>query len=495
LTAGTDKELLLMMSYGSEKPPPQPLRQTKGFTGCTIYEGTTLALTIFVIALGATKAMKQPPDGNIRPEKVQGASPRETPQTSTQEIAQDSNPQETPGTFTPKTVQGSGPVEASPKSSRERLEEEKLRIEIENLQRWWLPAAPGLLTLFAAIVGVVVAAVTGLFDARRLKLEGETAKLEARKLELQREVALASVDALSQRIGAVKEINVPAVEELIAQLERNRQQKGSDVDFLTTLIEKGDTPVLARGLLLYCLYHGANDSESFEKLLEWAKNELPALPPAEQRRGVVILGQDRWSKADRPALAAVLHRLIFTTRPDLRTQAIVEVGRLHRDAWDVRAGRDKFRLVESDANLFFDILVRARDLALDPNENVQRRREIMQALVDIAPPAVLAIAADLMAPPGSDLEYATPQGDRNAIDFGYTLLAAVRQVDKISPGYQPPLMEANEDHYDDMAPRHWIPWKERLPDFMRLMMEPNLATMRADPERFKQFLYFYEKGG
>jgi len=379
-------------------------------------------------------------------------------------------------------------VDTKSNPSINELQAEKVRLEVEALKKWWVPLLPYLPGLFAAIAvlaGYIVAQRAGVFEARANFLRAETALLEIRKGQLQAEIDLAPVQALAERIRTVQEVNIGAVEELIKRLEKRWEQRTRDIAYLSTELGESDTAPVARGLLLYCLYHGTSDRVWLQQLLAWAERELPALDSEHQRRGLMILGEKRWEHSDRTNLAEVLLRL-SSKGAGLRTQSIRQIARLHENAWNPH--ERGFRLFESNRDLFFAVVAQSRDIALNAQEEDDARNEAMRALGEIAPPAIVAVAAKLLADP-------SPESEQNAFIFGGTLLTAVVAANKVNSYLlTAPVMPREEYRYDDGSPPAWSRWVEEHQEFVQLWTDTSLSRLKADPTLFRNMLLFYDDG-
>ncbi len=374
-----------------------------------------------------------------------------------------------------------------PATERETLEEEKLRLEIQRLRGWqttWGPILPAALTAISVLIGFVIAMRAGVFEARTTFLRAETVRLEVQKAKLAEEIALAPVQALSERVKTVPDVRLGAVEELIARLQRLGTQRSRDVRFLSDTVGDVSTSGAARGVLLYCLYHGTQDSEWLSQFITWASDELPKLSADEQRQLYPAFGESRWTSARRE-ISRVLVQLASRGDDDLARVAMMQLARLTKGCWKI-GGERGFSLYEADPDTFFNAAIRARDLSLAGADVVVSpdQTALIQALPDIAPPLALVVVGSLL---GTEAE----QGERNAFRYGGSLLNAVTQANNYVVGIYGPYAAQGEFRYDDGQTGRWRQWCSQHRQLLSDWMDPKLTRLRGDQNLFKSSLRLY----
>jgi hypothetical protein len=369
---------------------------------------------------------------------------------------------------------------------KNRLEIKKLQLEIEAMNRWyspWLPFAPAIVTAFGVLVGFVVAWQAGVFEARVNRLQTETARLEIRRDQLQAEVDLAPVLALAERIKSAPEVGVGAVEELIVRLGRRSSQQTKDVTYLAGVIASAETTPLGQELLLYCLYQGTRDLEWRRRLFDWANGNLASLTEIEQVRALTLFGEERWEVTDRSAVSSMLLQLPQGAGLTLQAESLFQLGRLHQNAWELRIPQNSkppFRLLETDPPGFLDATQRARDLVLNDSHDMHVRIRALQAMVEIAPPAALAVAAALLGE-------ATIEAERRSFLFGAALAQGVVAANRaVAFLLLAPVASPTEGRYDDGSMAPWIKWRREHQELVALWLEPGLKTLRAGGSELRQ---------
>lgn len=368
---------------------------------------------------------------------------------------------------------------------RAQLANAKLELEIERLRsdRWWKQHLTALITSLGLVVTLILAWNTGLFDARNLFLRAETARLEADKKRLDDDRRIEPIRPLIELIKVTPGAATPAVDSLVPYLEG----LGPAVPGAYLLVDSAarmESGTPAAGVLWYALYHGTKDAAWLRRLFDWTDSAVPSFGAEAQMVCLDIFAQARWSNDERAQVSLFLIRLARTNRNGVTDAlAINTLGRLHQGSWE-RLAWDSFRLYDVDPSAYFDAVVIGRDAFLGASGSYRAlAREGMGLL---APPAyaVMVVANIDRQADGLEAERAGRQASPATASLVNRAVAS--WISRV------PLPARGEERYDDMSVSHWLNWRESNREVFDLWMEPTLATLRSEPQRFKNMLHIYD---
>lgn len=418
---------------------------------------------------------------------------------------------------------------SSQPSEKERLEIQKLELEVQTLRRWWVPYLPAAFAGIAVVVAFLTAWLTGVFEARNNKLQADNALLqqksevykadvkafEEEKRRLTREMEALrtqNADLERQNVGlegkiadAQTTLRTADVAVFMKKLELEGYSETTALDDLVSSLKaQGDDAARqlvqrraeesANGklgpLLRYAIYLATLDARWRETLLDEVRAIVAGTDIVESVDVAVdILGDHRWPDVDRAAIGVVLAAASSnqSLTPDFRSRFLRAIGRLHLiTKWNYDGARPttKYRIDLTDFDSFADAVIAARDLALASNLDQTVRGRALWALARFSPPALLATAAQLMSQFDNQAYEIVRAHDglsrplQDAVDYANPN-ASYSMIGPQSP--QP--HERSLDEYTSTAPA-WVRWRAVHADLLICWMETDLATLRANPIKY-----------
>jgi hypothetical protein len=407
-----------------------------------------------------------------------------------------------------------------PDIEKQDLEKQKLRLEVANLRRWWVPFIPAGLTTLGLAIAFLAAWRTGVFEARNLKLQADNTLLEVRKAKLetdvlaftktkeeiiaknsamqteladlssriseaQRELQSGDFGTFLRKLKADGKTTSYAFDDVVRALKQEDSDQHKRLVFLDQSLGHPTTPRDV-ALLLYARYVALREPEIKGRIiadLTAAASRITSTDAGGETSAIAILGDSRWTDKEREELVPRLIDIAASPEapPAIRAVMLRLVAQLHTVNWNFRSGRqfqrspNWFRLDIYDWTRFQRFVILARSLMLDPALPDDVRGSAVRALAHVAPPAFVAVLSEMLrTTPLYPSRLGIPV--QQAMDFVNTTMH-----DRAKGPASPKGHETALDEYDSSTHSAWKTWNEQHGDALKMWLEKDLNTLRNNP--------------